>query len=128
MGHTMASKLVLALRSVHGKCGKHLELSCVSTFSVLLEELSYRTDNQRTVHLDVVIAVYVAFAESLEAETRSLLDILIAKICKRLPPPEFTRILDLISTTLSTENTPIEQLVQLVKLSVVLLHNHPQSW
>lgn len=127
LGHHLASKLISVLRDTPSVSRKQCDQSCVSTFAILLEELCYRTDDERPVHLDVIVAVYIAFAESLGKEACAQLDNNITKTSKSLAPLEFAHVLGLISDSLSAANVPTSQLVQLVHLSVVLLHDHPQS-
>jgi hypothetical protein len=139
-GQRLASKMLVS--SALRKDGLWDDIS-VTTLAILLQELHYRSDHDCLVHLDVIIAVYVAFSRTVAPNGkhcitsvwlsyriilgRIRMDDHMAKACKLLSASYFSHILELTSASLSDTGHSPRDLTSLAHLSTILLHDHPDS-
>ncbi|TFK41397.1 Urb2/Npa2 family-domain-containing protein [Crucibulum laeve] len=124
-GQRLASKIVALSQHTSGISA--LDKARISAMAIILQELHYRTEDESTSHLDLVVTVYISFARTVQPDSLDHLDELISKTCKALSPSQFAHVLGLVSESLITIRDSQNILTHLVHLSAVLLHEHPQS-
>jgi hypothetical protein len=122
----------------------HFEDICAAALAILLEELHIYSDNDRSLHLEVVVATYVSLYQicGLDGEQRvqsklsliyhdfvgqTKLETDVSKACKVMSVPDFSHVVELITESLSNLEMTLESLSSLVRLLTILMHEAPES-
>lgn len=125
--------------------GKASDNLCVVAFAILLQELEAIPVSEHYLQLDLVVAVYIAFADNLNVTSmfssvlplrcifsrmtfpdREQMDRYLGRTCKKLALEDYVHLLATVSESLSDiEHIPSHQLLHLVHLAALFLHEHP---
>ncbi|KAF9480438.1 hypothetical protein BDN70DRAFT_931712 [Pholiota conissans] len=108
---------------------------CVMTFAILLQELDAQPASQHGLQLDLIVAAYIALTGTLNPKSmifhenflgRNQMDQYLGRMCKRLAIEDYVHMLATVSESLAAlEHIPSNQLLHLVHLAALLLHEHP---
>jgi hypothetical protein len=125
--------------------GKDSDDLCVVAFAILLQELEALSVSEHYLQLDLVVAVYIAFADNMKVTSmfpsvphcgilsskndfldREQMDRYLGRTCRKLALGDYVHLLTTVSQSLSDiEHIPSHQLLHLVHLAALLLHEHP---
>lgn len=126
IGRRLVSRVLALIGEIPSRSGK-LDSICVATFSILLEEFHFCSDDQKPSQIDFAVATYTVFCPVMQQLGQQQSDKCIGKICKVLSPTDFSHVLGLVSNSLSAAESSPNVRAQLVHLATVLLRDHPQN-
>ncbi|KAI0067870.1 hypothetical protein BV25DRAFT_1876669 [Artomyces pyxidatus] len=98
----------------------------ITVFAVLLAELEDSTGNDREKQLGCIFAAYITLVRVFSQTYKVQLDEHLSKILRKLPVPDFSFALELVSGPLSKRDRP-EHLGDIIHLSALMLHEAPDG-
>lgn len=141
MGRRLVAKVMATNTS---QTNYQLSGLCVDSLAILIQELILCDESGRLLHLEAIVATYVAFWRLAESNGKSYrqpsgsisplfidwriqLDFTLSKACKSISAQEFSHTLDLCSESLSAGGISHKDLKCLVHLTGLLMHEAPQG-